>query len=173
MLPNVQYEPALAQLQTIPMFLPLDPRERSPEPPSSLPHLRSLENSAFIMDKVPAVGWLLDSAILCVLFKLIQNFLPMESGTLGIMLLVALSLLPVSPHARANHWPNVLIPSKGPVGFVILFHLHISATTWLPPKIISCWHFSVFLCSPSLIQPGDAWEYLFQPQGKDSKFFEC
>lgn len=88
-------------------------------------------------------AWLYNS--LC---KLIQNFLPMESCTLGITLLMALSLLPVSPHARANHWPNVLIPTKEPVGFV-LFHLHISATTWLSQKIISCWHFSVSLFSIS------------------------
>lgn len=172
MLPNVQCEPALARLQTILMFLSLDPREESSEPPSSLPHLRNLESSAFLMDTEPAAGWLLDSAVLCVLFKLVWNFLPMETATLGTMLLVALSLLPVAPHTRANHWPNILIPSKEPVGFVILFHLHTSATIWLSQKIISCWHFPVFLCSPSLLQPGDAWEYLFQPQGKDSKFFE-
>lgn len=169
MLPNAQWEPALAQLRTIATFLPLGPRERSTEPPSSLPHLRSLESSAFLMDTEPAVGCLLDSAALCALSKLIQNFLPL-SGTLGILLLMALSLLPVSPHARANHWPNVLTASKEPAGFVMLFHLHVSASTWLSQKI-SCWHFSVFLFSPSLLQPGEAWEYLFQPQGKDSKFF--
>lgn len=150
-LPSVQWEPALPQLWTIPMFLPLGPREKSPEPPSSLPLLRNLGSSAFLMATEPAVGWLLDSAALCVLFKLIQNLLPTESGTLGIMLLRALSLLPVSPPARANHWPNVLIPSKEPAGFVMLFHLHISASTWLSQKIISCWLFSVFLFSPSLL----------------------